>query len=239
MLGLIGRKLGMTQIYREDGSVVPVTVVHVAPNVVLAQKTVGNCGYNAIQVAHEEQKQGRLSRPVLGQFKKAKVAPHRHIREFRTERAAEFPVGSKISAAALSVGDRLNVQGRSKGKGFQGVIKRHHFAGGCDSHGNSLSHRVPGSIGQNTYPGRVIKGKKLPGHMGDKTVTVKNLEVVGVEAEQGIVLVLGAIPGGQNARVFLYPQGPEFEDRVLKGLMKGQKGKEQEKAEKKDAEKAA
>jgi len=215
MMGLIGKKLGMTQIYREDGTVVPVTVVSVVPNTVVGLKTMDNAGYNAVQMAHEEQKESRINKPLMGQFKKAKVAPHKHVKEFRTDRANEYKVGMKVNVGSLNVGEKVNVQGVSKGKGFQGVMKKFHFSGGCDSHGNSVSHRAPGSIGQGTYPGRVIKGTKLPAHMGDETKTVKNLEVIGIESEQNIILIKGALPGAQNTTLYIYPHNKDFEGKFL------------------------
>ncbi|MBF0103696.1 MAG: 50S ribosomal protein L3 [Deltaproteobacteria bacterium] len=215
MLGIIGEKLGMTQIYRKDGSAVPVTVVKILPNAVVGTRTREAHGYNAIQLAYGEQKMDRLNNSERGFYKKIKQTPCRHIKEFRTERAAEYKVGMKLTVAALSEGQKVNIQGSSKGKGFQGVIKNFHFSGGPATHGVSLAHRVPGSIGQRTDPGRVIKGKRLPRHMGDETVTVKNLEIMGVESEQNLVLVKGAVPGARTSRLYVYPNFVEFEARVL------------------------
>ncbi len=215
MLGLIGKKVGMTQIYREDGSVVPVTVVQVTPNVVVSVKTKDTHGYSAVELAFGEQKESRLTKPALGRYKKINVKPHRVSAEFRTDRAQEYTVGTQILAEHLQAGQIIDVQGRSKGKGFQGVIKMHHFSGGNDSHGNSVSHRRPGATGQRTSPGRTIAGKKLPKHMGDQNVTIKNLEVVGIETEQHLVLVRGAIPGCKTGQIFLYPHSNDFEGKVL------------------------
>lgn len=215
MLGLIGKKVGMTQIYREDGAVVPVTVVEVSPNVVVEIKTKEKHGYSAIALASELQKESRTTKPVAGKFKKAGVEPHKHVVEFRTDRPTDYKIGQKITVEHLQTGDFLDVQGRSKGKGFQGVMKLYHFAGGNDSHGNSISHRKPGSTGQRTSPGRTMPGKKLPRRMGDETVTTKNLKIASVEVEQNLVLIRGAIPGGKKAQVCLFPHSKEFETKVL------------------------
>lgn len=216
MVALMGQKLGMTQVYEGDeGAFVPVTVVRVSPNVVTALATQDKHGYNAVQLGFLEQKEKRVSRARAGQSKKSNVPLTKILREFRTSRAGEYKVGATFSAAAFAAGDKIDVQGVSKGRGFQGVMKRHNFKGGRDTHGCSLSHRSPGSVGQRTYPGRVIPGKKMPGHMGDETVTVKNLRIVGVEAEQNLVLVRGALPGGKNAVVCLCPQAKDFENRLL------------------------
>ena len=215
MLGLIGKKLGTTQIYAESGAVIPVTVVRILSNVVSAVKTQERHGYNAVQLAYGVQKEGRLNKAELGQLKARKLKPYRGIKEFRTAQSAAFKTGAALDLSSVAVGDKVNIQGVSKGKGFQGVMKRYHFAGGCDSHGTSVAHRVPGSIGQGTYPGRVIKGKKMPGHMGDRTVTVKNLEIAGIEAEQQVLLFKGAVPGGKNATIYIYPQDKDFEGKVL------------------------
>ena len=215
MFGIIGEKLGMTQIYDKEGTVVPVTVVRIEPNTVSSVKTKEQHGYNAIQLAHGEQKPQRMTKASVGLFKKHKLTPRRHLKEFATERSAEYQVGMSVTVSCFNAGDVVDIQGVSKGKGFQGVMKKYHFSGGTDSHGNSVSHRKPGSIGQNTYPGRVIPGKKLPGQMGDQTVTVKNLEVVGTEPEQNIVLIKGALPGSRNALVYLYTHAQDFENRVF------------------------
>lgn len=215
MLGLIGEKIGMTQVYAEDGSFIPVTVVSLRPNFVAAIRTPEKNGYQAVQLAAKEQKESRLSKPLKTQFKKANLNTASWVKEFLTDKVSNYTVGMQIGVGSFKIGDKIDVQGVSKGKGFQGVMKRHHFAGGRDSHGCSLSHRVPGSIGCRTYPGRVIPGKKMPGHMGDRTVTMKNLEVVGIKEEQGILLIKGAVPGANHAQVFIFPHAKEFEDRVL------------------------
>lgn len=214
MLGFMGQKVGMTHIFK-DGEHVAVTVVAVQPNHVLGVREKTKHGYEAVLLGAGEKKESRFKKPVLGQLKKNQLPLVGVQKEFRTTRAPEFKVGMKIHCGHLSVGDVLDVQSVSKGRGFQGVMKRHNFAGGRDSHGCSVSHRVPGSIGQRTYPGRVIKGKKMPGHMGDVTLTVRNLQIVGVEPEQNLVLIRGTIPGGKNAQVLLSPKTAEFENRVL------------------------
>lgn len=215
MLGLIGKKIGMTHVYAKDDSFVPVTVVQVMPHVILSVKTKDKNRYSAVQLACKEKKEDKVKKPLRGQFKAGKLDCFSWIKEFRTERSQDFQIGFQVKVEALKVGEKVDIQGTSKGKGFQGVIKRHGFAGGCDSHGNSVSHRVPGSIGQNSYPGRVIPNKRMPGHMGAKTVTMKNLEVVGIEGEQNIVLIKGAIPGSNNSRIYIYPSSSDFETRVL------------------------
>ncbi|OVE80701.1 50S ribosomal protein L3 [bacterium K02(2017)] len=215
MLGIIAEKLGMTQIYNKEGQIVPVTVVKVLPNNVVGTKTNSKHGYNAVQLGYDEQKESRLNKPKLGYYKKIKQAPAKIVKEFKTDRSSEYNIGMKLSAASLAEGEIINVQGVSKGKGFQGVMKLYSFAGGCSSHGTSVAHRVPGSIGQGTDPGRVIKNSKLPRHMGDETVTIKNLEIVGIELDQNIVLIKGAIPGSKKSHLYLYPQTNEFEEKVL------------------------
>lgn len=214
MLGFVGEKLGMTHIFK-DGECVAVTVVQVRPNHVLSVREKTKHGYEAVLLGAGEKKESRFKKPVLGQLKKNQLPMVNVQKEFRTTRAAEFKVGMQVKCDHLTVGDVIDVQSVSKGRGFQGVMKRHKFAGGRDSHGCSLSHRVPGSIGQRTYPGRVIKGKKMPGHMGDVSVTVRNLEILGVEPEQHIVLIRGALPGAKHAQVVLRPKAGEFETRVL------------------------
>lgn len=216
MLGLIGKKVGMTQIYDAEGSMVPVTVVHIRANTVMALSTKDKHGYNSVHLGHEEVKKGRVNKVRAGVAKKNNLPVAGHIKEFRTERVGEIAVGSKISVAAFAVGDQVDVTGVSKGKGFQGVMKRHHFGGGHDSHGCSISHRSAGSIGNRTWPGRVIPGKKMAGQMGNQGTTIQNLTVVGVEPEQELVLIKGALPGGKGMRIYVYPQASDFEERVVK-----------------------
>lgn len=215
MLGLIGEKIGMTQIYDQNGAFVTVTVLRVQPNVVTAIRTKEKNGYNAVQLGYGEQKESRLSKAVMGSLKKSGLKPVRLMKEFRTDKSADFKVGMMVSAKTLAIGDVIDVQSRSKGRGFQGVMKRWNFAGGRDSHGCSLSHRVPGSIGQRAYPGRVFPGKKMPGQMGDMITTLKNLKVVGIEVEQNLLLISGNIPGGTKAIVRILPIKADFEQRTL------------------------
>ena len=214
MLGFVGNKLGMTHIFK-DGEHIAVTVVAVQPNHVLGVKDKTKHGYEAVLLGSGVKKESRYKKPILGQLKKNNLPLVSLQKEFRTDRAVEFKVGMLIKCDHLTVGEMIDVQSVSKGKGFQGVMKRYNFKGGRDTHGCSLSHRVPGSIGQRTYPGRVIKGKKMPGHMGDATVTSRNLEVIAIESEQNLVLIRGALPGGKNAQVILRPKAKEFETRVL------------------------
>jgi large subunit ribosomal protein L3 len=220
MLGIVGEKIGMTQIYAEDGAFVPVTVIRVGTNVVCAIKLLEKHGYSGIQVGYGEKREKLVNKPQRGYFKKNKLNNFGLLREFRTDKSAEFPVGAELTAELLAVGDKIDVQGTSKGKGFQGVMKRWHFSGGADSHGCSVSHRVPGSIGQRAYPGRVFPGKKMPGQMGDQTVTLKNLSIAGVEVEQGLVLIRGAVPGARGTKICIYPLAGDFETRVLKSIKK-------------------
>lgn len=219
-LGIVGEKVGMTQIYAEDGAFIPVTVVKVGANVVCGIKLADKHGYAGIQIGYGEKREILVNKPQRGYFKKNKLKNFGLLKEFRTDNSADFTVGAELKADLLTVGEKVDVQGTSKGKGFQGVMKRWHFSGGPDSHGCSVSHRVPGSIGQRAYPGRVFPGKKMPGQMGDKTVTLKNLTVVGVEAEQGLVLIRGAVPGARGTKICIYPLAGDFEARVLKGVKK-------------------
>lgn len=220
MIGIVGEKIGMTQIYAEDGAFIPVTVVRVGTNVICAVKLAEKHGYSGIQVGYGEKREKLVNKPQRGYFKKNKLKNFGLLREFRTDKSDNFPIGAELTAELLNVGDKIDVQGTSKGKGFQGVMKRWHFAGGADSHGCSVSHRVPGSIGQRAYPGRVFPGKKMPGQMGDQTVTLKNLTVVGIELEQDLVLIRGAVPGARGAKICIYPLAGDFEARVLKSIQK-------------------
>lgn len=201
---ILGRKLGMTQIFTEEGQVVPVTVVESGNNVVVQNKTVENDGYNAIQIGFGAIKESKVNSPMKGHFAKAGVAPVKFIREMRLENASEYNVGDTIGVDIFSAGELVDVTGTSKGKGFAGGIKRHNFARGPMGHG-SKSHREPGSMGpMHSGPGgRVIKGKKLPGRMGNANVTVQRLTVVKVDAERNLILVKGAIPGATGSYVVL------------------------------------
>lgn len=205
MIGLLGRKVGMTRIFTPEGQSIPVTVIEVEKNKVTQVKTVATDGYEAIQVTTGSKKASRLNKPEKGHFAKAGVEAGRLLREFRVENASEFTVGQEISVELFADVKKVDVTGVSKGKGFAGTVKRHNFRTQDATHGNSLSHRVPGSIGQNQTPGRVFKGKKMSGHMGDERVTVQNLEVVRVDSENGLLLVHGAIPGAKNGNVIVKP----------------------------------
>ena len=199
MKGILGRKVGMTQIFTEEGIVVPVTVVEAGPNVVTQVKTVEKDGYNAIQVGFEDAKEKSLNKPQKGHLAAANVLK-KHLKEFRVDAVEEFTVGQEIKADLFAAGEKIDVTGTSKGKGFQGPIKRHGQSRGPESHG-SRYHRRPGSMGACSFPGRVFKNKKLAGHMGSVKVTVQNLEVVRVDADKNLILVKGAIPGPKGSMV--------------------------------------
>ena len=199
MKGILGKKLGMTQIFTEEGIVVPVTVVEAGPNVVTQVKTVEKDGYNAIQVGFEDAKEKSLNKPQKGHLAAANVLK-KHLKEFRVDAVEEFTVGQEIKADLFAAGEKIDVTGTSKGKGFQGPIKRHGQSRGPESHG-SRYHRRPGSMGACSFPGRVFKNKKLAGHMGSVKVTVQNLEVVRVDADKNLILVKGDIPGPKGSMV--------------------------------------
>ncbi|MEJ8552973.1 50S ribosomal protein L3 [Tepidibacter sp. Z1-5] len=200
MNGLLGKKIGMTQIFTEEGNVIPVTVIEAGPIVITQIKNVENDGYNAIQVGFGDVKEKSLNKPQKGQFEKAGVSFRKHLKEFRVENSSEYTVGQEIAADIFTTGEKVDVTGISKGKGFQGVIKRHGQSRGPETHG-SRYHRRPGSMGACATPGRVFKGKKLAGHMGVDKVTIQNLEVVRVDAEKNLILVKGAIPGPKRSLV--------------------------------------
>jgi large subunit ribosomal protein L3 len=204
-IGLIGRKRGMTRVFSEDGVSTPVTVIEVEPNRVSQLKTVDTDGYNAIQVTVGERKASRVSKPQAGHFAKAQTAAGRKVAEFRVEDIAELELGAEIKVDIFEAGQKIDVAGITKGKGFAGVVKRYGFRGGDATHGNSLSHRAPGSIGQCQTPGRVFKGKRMAGHMGDKQRTLQNLSVVRVDAERNLILVKGSVPGATGSDVIIRP----------------------------------
>jgi large subunit ribosomal protein L3 len=194
----------MTRVFNEHGQSIPVTVIEAGPCTVLQKKTLGKEGYNAIQVGFLEKKQSRLNKPEVGHFKRSGGTGYYHIREFRVDEPEAYELGQQIALAeVLKIGDKIDITGRSKGRGYQGVMKRYGFAGGKASHGSGFQ-RAPGSIGCSAYPGRVIKGKKLPGHMGTEKKTVKNLTVVDIREEENILLVRGAVPGAKNGLVSIY-----------------------------------
>ena len=196
--GIIGKKIGMTQIFDEKGNVIPVTVIETAGNVVAQVKTVETDGYNAIQLGYGEIKDKHINKPEAGHFAKAKLANKKHLREFRMDSVEEYKVGDEVKADIFTAGEKIDVQGTSKGKGFQGVIKRHGQSRGPMGHG-SMYHRRPGSMGSTSTPGRVFKGKRLPGHMGANTITIQNLEVVSVDLDKNVILVKGSVPGANGA----------------------------------------
>ena len=198
MKTLIGRKVGMTQIFDEAGKVIPVTVIEAGLCVVAQVKSIETDGYNAIQLGFGDVKESKLNRPEKGHFAKAKLALKKHLREFRVDAIDGVNVGDEIKVDTFVAGDKIDVQGTSKGKGFQGVIKRHGQSRGPMGHG-SMYHRRPGSMGPTSTPGRVFKGKKLPGHMGRVTVTIQNLDVVKVDSDKNVVLVKGSVPGPKGA----------------------------------------
>ena len=195
---IIGRKVGMTQIFDEKGNVIPVTVIEAGPCSVIQVKTVETDGYDAVQLGFGTVKEKKLNKPEKGHFTKVKVTPVKHLREFRLADVSNVKVGDEIKADIFAAGEKIDVQGTTKGKGFQGVIKRHGQSRGPMGHG-SMYHRRPGSMGSTSTPGRVFKGKKLPGHMGRVTVTIQNLDVVKVDMDKNVILVKGSVPGAKGA----------------------------------------
>ncbi len=199
--GILGRKVGMTQVFAENGDLIPVTVIAAAPNVVLQKKTNETDGYEAIQLGFEDKREKLSNKPEMGHVAKAETAPKRFIREIRGIDAAEYEVGQEVKVDTFAEGDVIDITGVSKGKGFQGVIKRHGFSRGPMSHG-SRHHRAPGSIGS-VDAQRVFKGKKMPGRTGGKTITIQNLEVVRVDTERNLLLVKGNVPGAKKSLVIV------------------------------------
>ena len=197
---IYGKKIGMTQIFSEDGVAIPVTAIEAKPLTVVAKKTADKEGYNAIVVAFGEVKEKNVNKPTKGIFEKAGVEVQKYLKEIKVENVDEYEIGSKITVETFTAEDRVDVQGTSKGKGFQGNIKRHGQHRGPMTHG-SMYHRRPGSMGATSTPGRVFKGKKLPGHMGDVTSTILNLDIVRVDADKNVILVKGSIPGAKNSIV--------------------------------------
>jgi large subunit ribosomal protein L3 len=200
MIGLIGKKVGMTQIYDEKGDVIPVTVIEAGPCTVTELRTAELNGYAAVQLGFGAVREQRMTRPALGQFKKRNLTPSRHLREFRVDDTAGLAVGQSLTVSIFEKGRHVDVLGVTKGRGFAGVVKRHGFVAGHASHGPTAG-KQPGSIGSSAYPSRVIKGKRLPGRMGGVNLTIKNLEVVGVDPEQNVLMVRGAVPGPPNGLV--------------------------------------
>jgi len=205
MIGLVGRKVGMTRVFTEEGVSIPVTVVEVEANRISQVKTLETDGYAAIQVTTGAKKANRVTKPEAGHFAKAGVEAGRGLWEFRLENGEEFEVGAELNVELFNEIKKVDVTGTSKGKGFQGAIKRWNFSTQDMTHGNSLSHRAPGSIGQCQTPGRVYKGKKMAGHMGAERVTTQNLEIVRVDAERNLLLIKGAVPGAVGGNVIVKP----------------------------------
>jgi len=204
MKGILGKKIGMTQVFAEDGRVIPATVVEAGPCRVVQVKETERDGYDAIQLGFEDiRKEKNVTKPMLGHFKKASIPPYRFLREIRMK---GLKVGDTITVDIFNKGDRVSITGVSKGKGFQGVVKRFHYHGGPASHG-SMFHRAPGSIGSSSFPSRVWKGKGLPGHMGNERVTTKNIEVIDVRKEQNLLVVKGAVPGATGSYLIIKGEG--------------------------------
>ena len=205
--GIIAKKVGMTQVYGKDGQAIPATVLFAGPCVVVERKTTAKHGYSAVQVGFvEDRRVKHTTKPMQGHFKKAGVPPTRMTREFRVPDAEAINPGDKVNVSLFGPGDKVSITGTSKGKGFAGVVKRHHFRGGDGTHG-SMHHRAPGGIGASAFPSRVIKGLRAAGHMGDETVTTKNIQVVQVDAENNLLVVRGAVPGSISSYVVVNKAG--------------------------------
>ena len=206
-LGLVGRKVGMTRIFTAEGDSIPVTVLDVSDNRVTQIKTVETDGYTAVQVAFGSRRASRVTKPLAGHLAKAGVEAGEILKEFQIDaaKAAELSAGAVIGVDLFEVGQKIDVQGVSIGKGYAGTIKRYNFSSGRATHGNSRSHNVPGSIGMAQDPGRVFPGKRMTGHMGDETVTVQNLEIARIDADRKLLLVKGAVPGAKGGKVFVTP----------------------------------
>ena len=196
--GIIGKKVGMTQIFDEKGNVIPVTAIETEGNIVAQIKTVETDGYQSVQLGYGDVKDKHINKPEAGHFAKAKLPNKKHLREFRLDSVENYKVGDEVKVGIFEAGEKVDIQGTSKGKGFQGVIKRHGQHRGPMGHG-SMYHRRPGSMGATSTPGRVFKGKKLPGHMGKVTVTIQNLEIVKVDTDKNVLLVKGSVPGPKGA----------------------------------------
>jgi large subunit ribosomal protein L3 len=205
--GLVGRKVGMMRIFTDDGDSIPVTVLDVSNNRVTQIKTPETDGYTAVQVAFGQRRVSRVNKAAAGHYAKAGVEAGTVLKEFRVsaERLAELKIGDVVPVSLFEVGQKVDVQGTSIGKGYAGTIKRHNFASGRATHGNSRSHNVPGSIGMAQDPGRVFPGKRMTGHMGDVTVTTQNLEIARIDAERQLLLIKGAVPGAKNGQVVVFP----------------------------------
>ena len=204
MSGLLGQKIGMTSVYNEQGDLVPVSVIKAGPCKIISIRTKEKDGYHALQLGFGEKKEKRVSKPVLGQFKKNELTPSKVLREFKFSAEQEFKIGDEINVSIFTEGEKIKVRSRSKGKGFQGVMRRHGFGGvGGTTHGQSDRLRAPGSIGASSYPSRVFKGQKMGGRMGHENVTISNLKVHKIIPEQNLILLRGAVPGAINTIVEL------------------------------------
>lgn len=201
--GLLGKKLGMTQVWDENSELVPVTVIEITPNVVTQVRNDEKDGYSAIQIAYGQIDPRKVNKPTAGHFKAAGATPRRHLTEVRTDNAGDYELGQELTVELFEAGQKVDVVGTTKGKGFAGAMKRHNFAGVSASHGAHRNHRKPGSVGASATPGRVFRGKKMPGRMGADRVTVQNLKVHAIDAEKGLMLVKGAIPGARGRIVFV------------------------------------
>jgi large subunit ribosomal protein L3 len=200
--GIIGRKVGMTQLFAEDGSVVPATVIKAGPCVVVQRKTAATDGYESVQLGLVDAKPAKVRKPLEGHYKKANVPPTRVRREIKLAKDGDPKVGDQVLVTIFENGERVDIIGTSRGKGFQGVVKRHHFAGGAATHG-SMFHRAPGSIGASSFPSRVVKGMRAAGRMGGDRITVRNLRVVKVDAENNLLIIRGAVPGAPSGYVII------------------------------------
>ena len=202
--GILGRKIGMTRVYDENGRSIPVTVIEAGPCTILQKKTVQKEGYNAIQLGFLEKKESKLNKPEAGHFKRSGGKGFYHVREFRVENPESYEVGQQVTLTErAAIGDMIDIAGKSKGRGFQGVIKRHGFRGGRATHGSDF-HRAPGSIGCSAWPSRVLKGKKMPGRMGNETVTQKNLKIIDIRNDENVLLVRGTVPGAKNGLLNIF-----------------------------------
>jgi large subunit ribosomal protein L3 len=203
-MGLLGKKIGMTRIYSEMGEALPVTVIETGPCIVLHKKSVEKDGYNAIQVGFGNKKESRLNKPMAGHVKQAGKGGFYHLKEFRVENPGQFELGQEIAVSDIfKIGDVIDVSGKAKGRGFQGVMKRHNFKGGGKTHGSNF-HRAPGSIGCSAWPSRVVKGKKMPGQMGNNVVTKKNVTILDIRPESNVMVVKGSVPGANQCCLQMY-----------------------------------
>ena len=206
-IGILGRKIGMTRVYNELGRSIPVTVIEAGPCTVLQKKTSDHEGYDAIQVGFLEKKASRVNKPAAGHFKRSGTTGFYHVSEFRVADSASYELGQQLSVKeVLNIGDTVHISGKTKGRGFQGVMKRHGFAGGGAGHGSNF-HRAPGSIGCSAWPARVVKGKKMPGQMGNNLVTQKNLKIIDIREDDNILLVQGTVPGAKNGLIKIFTKG--------------------------------